>query len=109
MKYAPLFLLIAAPALAQETDFSDPALIAAGATAFTDYCSACHGEDALGENGPDIQGSILKDVTEAVRGIDQMPEIWLDDGEPEAIAAFLMSLNPKVAEIKLRLEAAKLN
>jgi|GEM_PF-1771928 Cytochrome c, mono- and diheme variants len=109
MKYLLAFTVFALPVLAQEVDLSDPALIATGQQAFLDYCSACHGEEALGENGPDIQGSILKDVTQAVKGIDQMPEIWLEDGEPEAITAFLMSLNPKVAEIKLRLEAAKRN
>jgi mono/diheme cytochrome c family protein len=109
MKYLLALCLFALPGFAEETALTDPALIATGQQAFLDYCSACHGEEALGENGPDIQGSILKDVTMAVKGIDQMPEIWLEDGEPEAIAAFLMSLDPKVAEIKLRLEAAKRN
>lgn len=107
MKYALIFTLLTTPALAQEVDFSDPALIGFGEEVFTDFCMACHGEEALGGNGPDIQGAILSDVTQAIRGTDQMEPVELVDGEPEAVAAYLMSLAPKVAETKLRLEATR--
>lgn len=105
MKYALIFTLLSTPALAQEVDFTDPALIGFGEEVFTDFCMACHGEEALGGNGPDIQGAILSDVTQAIRGTDQMDPVELYEGEPEAVAAYLMSLAPKVAEIKLRLLA----
>ncbi|WP_226551041.1 c-type cytochrome [Celeribacter naphthalenivorans] len=105
MKYALIFTFLTPPALAQEVDFADPALIDAGKEVFTDFCMACHGEEALGGNGPDIQGAILSDVTQAIRGTDQMEPVELVDGEPEAVAAYLMALAPKVAEIKMRLLA----
>ncbi|WP_417263692.1 c-type cytochrome [Celeribacter sp.] len=91
MKYALIFTLLTTPALAQEVDFTDPALIDAGKEVFTDFCMACHGEEALGGNGPDIQGAILSDVTQAIRGTDQMEPVELYEGEPEAVAAYLMA------------------
>lgn len=78
-----------------------------GASLYTDMCAACHGEDAVGATGPDIQGSTLKDVTQAIRGIDQMPEVFIEEKEAEAIAAYLMALNPEVAETKRRLETLR--
>ncbi|WP_417253419.1 c-type cytochrome [Celeribacter sp.] len=107
MKYALVFSLLATPILAQDVDFSDPALIAFGQDVYTDFCLACHGEEALGGNGPDIQGSILSDITQAIRGTDQMEPVELYEGEPEAVAAYLMSLAPEVAETKLRLQATR--
>nr|WP_319249023.1 c-type cytochrome [uncultured Celeribacter sp.] len=96
-------------ALKAEPPVLDPAQAIRGQQLFLDTCAACHGDEALGESGPDIQGSTLHDVETAIRGIDQMPEIWLDEGEPKAIATFLMSLNPKIAEIKLRHEQMMAN
>lgn len=107
MKYALAFSLLMTPALAQEVDFSNPELIASGKAVFADFCMACHGQEGSGGNGPDIQGSILSDVTLAIRGTDQMESVDLSEGEPESVTAYLMSLAPKVAETKLRLEAAR--
>ncbi|AVW92251.1 c-type cytochrome [Celeribacter baekdonensis] len=76
-----------------------------GQTQFVDHCAACHGLHALGGNGPDIQGSTLRDVTVATRGMDQMPEIDLSEAERRAIAVYLMSLSPEIAAQKLRFES----
>ncbi|SFK14349.1 c-type cytochrome [Celeribacter neptunius] len=112
MRYALALLLpslLAAQGLAQDIDSSDPTLISFGEQVYADACRTCHGAEALGGNGPDIQGALPGDVKTAIRGTDQMPPVELSAGAPEAVAAYLMSLNPKVADIRLRLEAAKRN
>ena len=75
--------------------------IEAGRTIFLKKCSQCHGKDASGGNAPDIQGILLKDVKEAVRGVEAMPEIALKEVEAGHIAIFLMSLAPDQARIRL--------
>ena len=75
--------------------------IEAGRTVFLNKCSRCHGRDASGGNAPDIQGMLLKDVKEAARGVEAMPEIVLTEVDAGHIAIFLMSLAPDQARIRL--------
>ena len=75
--------------------------IEAGRAIFLNKCSQCHGMDASGGNAPDIQGILLKDVKEAARGVEDMPEIALDEVEAGHIAVFLMSLAPDQARVRI--------
>ncbi|RYH06619.1 cytochrome c [Tropicimonas sp. IMCC6043] len=75
--------------------------ITAGRTLFLEMCSECHGLDASGASAPDIQGMILKDVKDAARGVEAMPEIELSDEDATSIAVFLMSLSPDEARLRL--------
>ncbi|MDV7141480.1 cytochrome c [Tropicimonas sp. TH_r6] len=75
--------------------------IKAGRTLFLKNCAKCHGKDASGGSAPDVQGMILKDVVESVRGVEAMPEIALSEVEAKNIAVFLMSLSPDQARLRL--------
>ena len=77
--------------------------IESGRTLFLKKCSECHGRDASGGNAPDIQGILVRDVKDAARGVEAMPEIALKDDEAGDIAVFLMSLAPDQARIRLGL------
>ena len=84
---------------------SDRELVAAGSALHAQYCARCHGSEASGSSAPDIRGSIGTDVSRASAGMDQMPAVSLTPAEIVAIAAWLSSLAPEIAEIRLRHEA----
>ncbi|MDJ0630983.1 MAG: cytochrome c [Rhodobacter sp.] len=81
--------------------------IEAGRSLFLEKCSKCHGQDASGGNAPDIQGILPKDVKEAARGVEAMPEIALEDVEAGHIAIFLMSLAPDQARLRLSIRRSR--
>ena len=58
--------------------------IEAGQSAYARRCASCHGRDASGASGPDIKGILIDDVTSAVRGVEKMPRIELDESEAAA-------------------------
>ncbi|NBD30869.1 MAG: hypothetical protein GVY31_12640 [Alphaproteobacteria bacterium] len=102
-----LSLVLPVHATAEEALALDPSLVQAGAGHFADSCASCHGAEAGGSSAPDIRGAIPSEVARAARGMDQMPPVALDAGQAEAIGAWLMSLDPDVARIKLDFEAAR--
>lgn len=55
-------------------------------------CQACHGASATAGVGGDIRGLPLSVVARAVRGIEEMPAIDLNEAELTAILAHLESL-----------------
>jgi len=102
MRYG-LFLILALSACAAGADELDlpQERIQVGRDLFLEKCSRCHGRDASGGNAPDIQGILEKDVKEAARGVEAMPEIVLSEVETGHIAIFLMSLAPDQACLRL--------
>lgn len=78
--------------IADAAQAADLPLLARGEAVYVDLCAGCHGEDALGGNGPDITRTPRIFVAEAVRGVDQMPEVELTEGEIDAVAAYLATL-----------------
>lgn len=70
----------------------EAALALRGAVVYEETCAACHGADARGGNAPDIRQTPRKFVLQALRGIDQMPEIALTGEETDAVVAYLGSL-----------------
>lgn len=101
-----LFFLItfaAGRSLATELDLPSDK-IRSGETVYLEKCADCHGKDATGASGPDVQGILLSDVVVAAQGIESMPEIELEAGEADAIAVFLMSLAPDQAKRRLKLK-----
>ena len=102
MRYALLLILALSSFAVSADELRLPReQIEAGRSLFLRQCSRCHGKDASGGNAPDIQGVLLKDVKEAARGVEAMPEIALSAAEAENIAIFLMSLAPDQARIRL--------
>ena len=102
MRYGLFLILTLSPCAVFAEELHLPKeRIEAGRTLFLKKCSQCHGNDASGGNAPDIQGILLKDVTEAARGVEAMPEIALKEVEAGHIAVFLMSLAPDQARLRL--------
>ncbi|MCR8546830.1 cytochrome c [Salipiger sp. P9] len=66
-----------------------------GATLFAEQCSACHMEDAAGDDrAPDIRAVPLGTLKRALHGFDQMPEFALEPTEIAALHGWLASLDP---------------
>lgn len=102
MHYGLFLILALSPGAVFADDFLLPKdRIQAGRALYLEKCSQCHRRDASGGNAPDIQGILLKDVKEAVRGVSDMSEIALNDVEAGHIAVFLMSLAPDQARVRL--------
>ena len=79
-------------------------IMALGQTLYEEQCSACHGEDASGDSGPDIQGTPRVDVALAVKGFEDMPEIELTGEELDAVVAHLKRLSREALEEKQAVE-----
>ncbi len=75
--------------------------IEAGRILFLKICAKCHGPDASDGSARDIQGMILKDMTDAACGVEAMPKIALSDEEAGSIADYMMSLAPDQARLRL--------
>jgi mono/diheme cytochrome c family protein len=75
-------------------------LVATGHDYFSQSCATCHGDDARGEEGPDLHhltisdGRIAKTIKHGVPG--EMPSFAKKYGEVEikALRAYLRSLGP---------------
>jgi PQQ-dependent dehydrogenase (methanol/ethanol family) len=98
-------ILLAAQVFAQAPD---PVLIAEGQRAFSEHCSACHGDDATGaEMGPTLSGSRtlrtrstaqLRNVISTGFPSSGMPAFHLPARQLDALAAFVRSLNTTAAQ-----------
>lgn len=63
-----------------------------GAQLYSDNCAVCHGENAEGNIGPNIQGEDKEEIEEAIANVELMmtPSLMaLTDAELQAIADFL--------------------
>lgn len=64
-------------------------------TAGRDGCQECHGEDALGLEGPNIRGKTVDNIVEAINSFPEMEDMFgLTPNEIEAIAAYLATFPP---------------
>ncbi len=68
------------------------AQIATGKELFTKTCSGCHGENAVGNVGPNIQGEDAEEIEEALKTVSAMSGVSVTESEIEAIAAYLATL-----------------
>ncbi len=79
---------------------ASPALVEQGRRFFLASCSHCHGDDARGDEGPDLHGLKISNARIAVtikRGVKgEMPAFSKKYGDPEiaALTAFVRSLSP---------------
>ena len=107
MRYGLILILALSPdfALANELDLPKER-IEAGRNLYIEKCARCHGKDAAGGNAPDIQGILEKDVEEAARGVEAMPEIALSEVEAGHIGIFLMSIAPDQACLRLSIRGS---
>lgn len=76
---------------------ADAALIALGEMVYFETagdvgCDACHGQDALGDIGPNIVGKSAETIRVNIETNENMTFIILSDEEIEAVAAYLATL-----------------
>ena len=60
-----------------------------GKDIFDNECAPCHDDDGAGSNTVDIRGSRYKEIANAIEGIEDMPEIDLNEKEIKALAVYL--------------------
>ena len=77
--------------------------IRSGRILYLKHCAQCHGRDAAGDSGPDIQGIVHADVVESAVGVEAMPAVELAPGEAREIAVFLVTPAPDQARRRLGL------
>jgi len=87
---------------------ASPEVIAAGAGAYAEFCSVCHGGDAisggvlpdlryLGDDTLEQLPSIVLEGTRASMGMPAFSE-WLDEADVDAIRAYLLSRRAELVE-----------
>jgi mono/diheme cytochrome c family protein len=78
--------------IAAIADFLAPAL--EGAALYADTCAVCHGTDASGGIGPNIQGKTASDIQDALATVSAMAFLrgTLTQDQIQAIADFLATL-----------------
>ena len=91
MRVAVCSLTLLAALPAAQVAAEDPGLVE-GQQLYTANCQACHGATATSGVGGDIRGLPLSVLARAVRGIEEMPAVDLNEAELEAILAYLESL-----------------
>lgn len=91
MREAVVSLALSAGVAAAAIAAEDPGS-AAGRQLYAANCQACHGATATAGVGGDIRGLPLSVLARAVRGIEEMPAVDLDEAELTAIQAYLESL-----------------
>ncbi len=66
--------------------------MASGKVMFQTVCSACHGQDAMGDFAPKIVGKIAGEVQNALLSVEAMDFIELANQEIADVAAYLQQL-----------------
>lgn len=61
-------------------------------------CQYCHGTDAAGAIGPALFGRGTGDITGAMDRVEMMGFLYLEPEEIRAVAAYLATLSPPVAD-----------
>lgn len=84
----------ASPASSPMSVAPDANLVSRGEKLFqeTAGCQACHGKDARGGKGPNVQGKKADDIRFQLEKNPAMSSIKLSPGEIDALAAYLQSL-----------------
>ncbi len=68
-----------------------------GETLYKEFCSACHGEDASGVIGPNIQGKTAEDITNAISTVSLMKGLTsISENDKKEIAEFLAAAGSTV-------------
>ncbi len=73
---------------------ANTALISQGQQLFTQHCQVCHGTNATGGFGPNIQGKTATDVTTALQTVSAMSSLngTISQTQIQALGAYLSSL-----------------
>jgi len=106
MNYTPclisIFLTaIAAQSLAGETNFVGAAAVDAGRSLFLKNCAHCHGDDARGDEGPDLHGLkksnewITSRIRNGVKGEMTAFGEKFSQSDLEGLIAYLRGLTPQ--------------
>ncbi len=76
-----------------DDDMNDDAKVQMGAELYAENCASCHGDDATGDFGPNIQGKDADDIEDEIENNSFMGFLdFLTSEDLDAIAAYLDSL-----------------
>ncbi len=89
-----IFSFVAIAAVLGFAGFASQANAADGKALFQTNCAACHGANATGGVGPNIQGKDAEDVTEAINKVPMMAGLkgTITKADAKAIGDYLKSL-----------------
>ena len=74
----------------------------AGEELFSNNCAACHGDDATGATGPNIQCKTKTDIDNAIDNVSAMSSLSsITDEERDSIADFLSTFESCISETTL--------
>jgi len=89
-----IFSFVAIAAVLGFAGFASQANAADGKTLFQSNCAACHGADATGGVGPNIQGKNAEDIEKALNSVPMMAGLkgTITKADAKAIGNYLKSL-----------------